>query len=181
MVCTAARVQFCSLWFVGIVFNVPHRKKSQGVRSGDLGGQSRRCSNLFERPCIKKGCFNKDLRTSSLISQVPVEGHNVTHVTDTTHTTYACSNFQRVRSTNDVTLCRDKCTLPPVSLLQAEGCWEMIHVWHATSLLTDVNSVSLHGRGIFVKVHTRVVTHIRYIWYTFHCDRPKITGTLHEH
>jgi len=27
----------------------PHRKKSQGVRSGDLGGQS---SNLFERPCI---------------------------------------------------------------------------------------------------------------------------------
>ena len=29
-----------------------HRKKSQGVRSGDLGGQSRRCSNLFERPCI---------------------------------------------------------------------------------------------------------------------------------
>ena len=30
----------------------PHRKKSQGVRSGDLGGQSRWCSNLFERPCI---------------------------------------------------------------------------------------------------------------------------------
>jgi len=30
----------------------PHRKKSQGVMSGDLGGQSRRCSNLFERPCI---------------------------------------------------------------------------------------------------------------------------------
>ena len=30
----------------------PHRKKSQGLRSGDLGGQSRRCSNLFERPCI---------------------------------------------------------------------------------------------------------------------------------
>jgi len=32
----------------------PHRKKSQGVRSGDLGGQSR-CSNLFERPCIFYG------------------------------------------------------------------------------------------------------------------------------
>ena len=31
----------------------PHRSKSQGV-SGDLGGQSRRCSNLFERPCIYK-------------------------------------------------------------------------------------------------------------------------------
>jgi len=30
----------------------PHRKKSQGVRSGDLGGQSRWCSNLFERSCI---------------------------------------------------------------------------------------------------------------------------------
>ena len=30
----------------------PHRKKSQDVRSGDLGGQGRRCSNLFERPCI---------------------------------------------------------------------------------------------------------------------------------
>ena len=52
MVCTAARMRSCSLWFVGIVFNVPHRKKSQGVRSGDLGGQSRRCSNLFERPYI---------------------------------------------------------------------------------------------------------------------------------
>ena len=52
MVCTAARMWSCSLWFVGIVFNVSHRKKSQGVRSGDLGGQSRRCSNLFERPCM---------------------------------------------------------------------------------------------------------------------------------
>ena len=30
----------------------PHRKKSQRVRSGDLGGQSRRCSKLFERPGI---------------------------------------------------------------------------------------------------------------------------------
>ena len=32
--------------------SLTYRKKSQGVRSGDLGGQSRRCSNLFERPCI---------------------------------------------------------------------------------------------------------------------------------
>ena len=32
--------------------------KSQGVRSGDLGGQSRRCSNLFERTCIS--CRRKE-------------------------------------------------------------------------------------------------------------------------
>ena len=55
------------------------------------------------------------------------------------------------------------------------------HMWHATSLPTGVNSISLYGRGIFVKVHTRVVTHVRYIWYKFRCDRPIITRTLHEH
>ena len=32
--------------------HIPIGKKSQGVRSGDLGGQSTSCSNLFERPCI---------------------------------------------------------------------------------------------------------------------------------
>ena len=58
---------------------------------------------------------------------------------------------------------------------------ERIHMWQATSLLSDVNSTSLHGGGIFVKIHTRVATHIRYMWYTFRCDRPIITRTLHEH
>jgi hypothetical protein len=111
---------------------------------------------------IMKSFLNKDLSTSSLMSQVPVEGHNVaTHVMDTTHITYACSNFQLYRSTNDVTLRRDQCSIPPVSWLPAEGCWERIHMWHATSLLNDVNSISLHGVGIFVKIHTRVATHIR--------------------
>jgi hypothetical protein len=54
-------------------------------------------------------------------------------------------------------------------------------MWHETLLLTDVNSISLHGRGIFVKIHTRVAKHICYIWYIFRCDRSIITGTLHEH
>jgi len=52
---------------------------------------------------------------------------------------------------------------------------------HETLFLTDVNSISLHGRRIFVKIHTRVKKHIRNIWYIFHCDRSIITGTLHEH
>jgi hypothetical protein len=126
-----------------------------------------------------KGFLHKDLSISSLMSKVPVEGHNVvTHATDTIHITYACSNFQRERSTNDVTLCRDQCTLPPVYRLQAEGCWERIHMWHANLLLTDVNSISLHGRGIFVEVHSRVATHIRYISYKFYCHMSIITGTI---
>jgi hypothetical protein len=125
---------------------------------------------------IMKGFLNKDLSTSSLMSQVPVEGHNVTHATDTTHITYAFSNFQRDRSTNDVTLRRDNCTLPPVSRLPAEGCWEKIRMWQATSLLIDVNSISLQSREIFVKIHTRVAIHIRYIWYKFHCAISIITG-----
>ena len=104
------------------------------------------------------------------MSQVPVEERNVvTHATGTTHITYACSNFQRDRSTNDVTLGRDNCTLPPVSRLTAKGCWEKIHMWHSTSLLTDVNSISLYNRWIFVKIHARLAIHIRYIWHNFHC------------
>ena len=64
MVYTAARKRSCnSLTFWGsgglqaLSLTYPHRKKSQGVRFGDLGGQSRRCSNLFERPCIKQSHY----------------------------------------------------------------------------------------------------------------------------
>ena len=43
----------------------PHRKKSQSVRSGDLGGQS---SNLFERPCIENIYWDCKGRISSLLN-----------------------------------------------------------------------------------------------------------------
>jgi len=109
------------------------------------------------------------------MSQVPAEGHKVvTHATDTTHT--LLTHF----------LIFSVIVQQMTSLYVGTNVLFRLYLGHKrrnarTGFICGMQPRSFHGTGIFVKVHARVVTHIRYIWYKFRYDRPIITRTLHEH
>ena len=132
----------------------PHRKKSQGVRSGDLGGQS---SNLFGRPCISAN-FNASLtfdilsnfvtpqaitRVQSTQRRVLEKWHTVSHHTPICNLMYApCSPC-----------CISLCADPSYRILSESGSkWEALQCdchwayWHETHVCsTDFCKEPLNG------------------------------------